>query len=327
MEQKATSRLVDIGVAVAMLAVAGGLAFAHHGQARARPEDSVARLFGALTGKDLGAVEAVLTRPAYQDFLRTFGTQKFERVQRAYDQAYRLGGPRWSELRRRANELAAQEYNLLRERAAFLGKEAFATLAVDARMQLIDDQDRYAAFLFERGVAALPEADRGRVGSANELRLGQDRDRFLDREGFGALPPEERALVGSAAALGEGQTPEKLALHDKFGLPMLPRALREEIGSITRAELADAPAFKLKYGEPLAKKFLQEHQFRPDPGLRTCTYPRADQHGSLLRGDEAVCSLAVQLQRTAQAVTIALGKQGFEWRIARIEPALNEIEW
>ncbi len=326
-----SSRL-DIWFAAATLIVAGALAFAHQIQPRARPEDTISRLFGALASKDLGAMRTEMIPTAYDDFLRVFGAKKFDRVQRAYDRAYRLGDARWFELRQRSRGLAAQNYDQLRLRVTVLGREAFSALAVDARMKLMDDQDQYQKFLFDHGVSALPPTDRARLGNSNELRLGQDRDRFLDREGFAALPAEERAVIGSAAALADAQTEEKLALHDKFGLPLLSPDLREEIGNITRADLRDPQAFKLIFGAVLAKNFLQEHPFPAaaipsESALGSCAYPWTTERGSLLRGDEAICKRVLPLPTGKQTVSIFLIKQGFEWRVSRISPALTEIGW
>ncbi len=325
--RKPISSQFDIGLVVAAVVISAALAFANDSQLRARPEDSVARLFSALAAKDLAAVQGGLVPVSYDDFLRTFGEEKFLRVQRAFDLAYRLGDERWSELRQRANGLAAQNYDQLHVRVTNLGKEAFAALPVDERMKFMDDQDSYAEFLYERGVAALSSSDRARIGSATEFRLGQDRGRFLEREGFDALSAEDQAVVGRRAALSDAPSDEKFALHDKFGLPLLSRDVRAEIGTITRADLQDAAGFKLKYGEPLARSFLQEHAIPAEPGLKACTYPWVTERGSLIRGDEAICEVALQLPKGTQAASIVLVKQGFEWRVARISPALTEIGW
>jgi hypothetical protein len=326
MRKEISSRL-DVGLAVAALAVAVALTLTHQRQSRAKPEDSVARLFGALASKDTGAVRTELLPVPYEEFLLTLGSQKFERVQGAYDRAYQLGDARWVAFRERARSLAADDYDRLRLRVATLGRDAFEALAVDARMTLMDDQDLYQRFLFEKGVSALPPTDRSRIGNASEFRSGQDRDRFLDREGFAALPAAERAIAGNASALADEDTDEKLALHDKFGLPLLSSDLRDEIGSISRADIRDAKAFKLTYGEALAKTFLQEHRIPAEPGHPSCSYPWAAERGSLIKGDEAVCNLSLPLAGGVQAVSISLIKQGFEWRVARISPALTEIGW
>jgi hypothetical protein len=317
----------ELAVAGISLVLAAGFGFAHRKQPHSMPEDSVARLFTALASKNLDSVKAELGEAAYNDFLRTFGVAKHQRIQRAYDRAFRLGAPRWNELRERGRELAGQEYERLRQRVSALGKQAFADLAVSERMRLMDDPAAYDEFVFAQGVSALSGTERPRIGTAAEFRARLDRDRFVEREAFAALSAEDQALAGSAEALSDGQNAAKLSLHDKFGIPQLPTEQQNDIGSVTRAELQDEAVFTLKHGAPLAKEFLEQRSIPADAGLRNCTYPWADDRGSLINGDEAVCSLAIPVSRGQQEAVVGLRKDGFAWRVTEIRPTLTNIRW
>jgi hypothetical protein len=284
-------------------------------------------LFSALASKDLGNLRAEMVPAPYDEFIQTLGEQKLERVRRAFEQAYRLGQGPWLAMRRRAHGLAAEDYDRLRLKVTTFGKDAFATLPVSARLELMDDQTRYAEFVFEKGVSMLSPSDRARIGKASEFRSSQDRDRFLEREGFAGLSPEDRALAVTPAALSEEETEEKLLLHDKLGIPLLSPDLREEIGSITRAALRDSTGFKLLYGEQLARQFLRSHQIPSESGLESCVYPWAAERGSLLNGTQAVCRLSVALAVGRRDVSVFLVKQKYEWRVVAVRPQLTEVGW
>jgi hypothetical protein len=324
---KASGSRVDIAIAVVTFAVAGVTGFVGQRLPRAKPENSIARVFSALSSKNLDSVRAETVPATYDEFLRTFGEQKFVRIQRAYDVAYNLGEPRWLELRDRARNLAAQDYDQLRLKVVGLGKDAFGALPVDARIKLMDDQDLYNEFLYEHGVSALSPPDRARIGSATEFRLGQDRDQFLDREGFAALSADDKSIAGSAAAIADGRTAENMALHDKFGIPLLSADLRDEIGAITRAEMRDPLGFKLKYGEPLARRFLRDNTIPPISNPESCDYPWQSERGSLIRGTEAVCKLSIPIPGGVQTASIFLTKRGFAWRDTLMVPSLTQISW
>ena len=122
-------------------------------------------------------------------------------------------------------------------------------------------------------------------------------------------------------------TDENRALHDKFGLPLLPDQLREEIGKITRAELKDASSFEVRYGEPLARTFLSENRIPAAPDIESCVYSWEASRGSLIKGDEVTCGVALQLPKGNQGLGVQLTKRGFEWRIVRSIPTITEIQW
>lgn len=317
----------NIATILALALLGGGLLFAYHKQPSGRPESAVNGLFQGLSSKNLVALSTVMTRAKYEGFLRAFGGSKLARVREAYDEAFRLGAPRWQELRQRANILASTEYDRLRDRVIALGRDAFSALAVDERLKLMDDQDAYTAFLFEQGTSALAQTERSQMGTPADIRLGRDRNRFAEQQGFAQLSPDDKAIVGSAEALSESQGPAMIALHDKFGVPLLPKALRTEIGTITRADMNDSDAFMLKYGEPLAAQFLQTHQIPSDPGPSLCSYSWADQRGSLLRGNLAVCRVRLPTSSGPQELALAMIKDHFKWRVAVITPEVNDIKW
>ncbi len=322
------SILAGLLFAIPLFVTAGVSYRAHLRNPYSDPAGSVGALFRAASLADLAGIQRASEASFYQAFVSHFGAIYRERVNQIYAYVYRLGFPEWRRLASLARYLASDYYETLHNRIQALGREAFGRLALDERMSLIQDRVRFEKFLFEEGVKSLPPEDRRRIEDPEAFRTRRDRARFVEREGWSLLPTADREALGSAAALAQEDTMEKLAFIDRVGLGLLDKRLREEIAGIPRSELGDAARFDFKYGQPLAVNFLRAAKI---PSLRpeTCGFPRADTHGSLLKGLVARCSVTVRPTEAARPIelTIWLQKRRFDWLVEAVEPALYEIPW
>lgn len=322
---------VGLEVVFFVLAViaAGALLYQHNQQTYSEPEKTVGLLIKAAGSADLGGFQQASIPTYYAAFVRHFGEAKYRRVDNIYRLAFRIGEPPWAEYRQRAEAAAGNAYERLHERVTSLGRDAFGRLSVEERMRLMDDRSKYNAFLFDQGIQALPPEERNRIDSVEDFREYRDRSRFIEREAWNALSPEDRAALGSPAVLSRGMTPEKLAFIDRVGIPLLGAEQKKEIEGIHRSELSDPPAFKFKYGEPLAKDYLTETKIPIPLRIHPCTFPKEDSKGSLLRGEIADCRVTVQPrpQIPPIEVTVTLQKADYRWLVDRAEPNLYEIPW
>jgi hypothetical protein len=327
MQKKNPSLGIEIGLLVVTILGAAFLYWTHTQQPYSAPQGTVDLLIKAGGSADLGEFQKASTAVYYADFVRHFGEQKYQRVSAIYDHVARLGMPQWQEYSQRALQQANVGYERLRERVNALGKEAFARLSVDERMQLMDDRSKYEAYVLDQGIQALPPEERARIDNVEAFRQGADRYQFAQREGWNYLSEEDRAALGSPAVLSEGLTPEKVAFLDRVGLPLLDARLKKELGEIQRSELSDPDAFKFKYGEPLAKDYLTKTKIPQALRIAPCQFPKEASGGSLLRGDIAGCRVTVQARKQVRQIDVTLRKADFRWLVEGVQPALYEISW
>lgn len=319
-----TPSLAELILVIVALVSALLLFWSHAEQDGATPESSIQLMVKAAGAADLDALRKASTVGYYEDLVGHFGEQKHERVRQIYGQAFQLALPRWYEYRQRAESLSSSAYDRLQERVASLGREAFARLPVEERMKLTEDRNKYADFLFDAGMKALPPEDRKRIDNVEDFRQGRDRHRFVEREGWTLLSAEDRAALGSPAALALANTQEKLNFLSKTGVPLLGPDLRKEIVDIDWQELTSAREFMLKHGRPLAQTFFREAKLALQK-VETCRFPREDMQGSLLRGDLARCESTLGVADTTKHLVILLRKDGFDWKVDRVEPDFFEI--
>lgn len=285
----------------------------------------------AVASADLANMQKASSPAYYAEFVQHFGKRKFESVQYIYQLLYREGLPIWKEYRRKAESLASQEYNLLRQRVIELGREKFSQLELNKRMQLIEDRARFNAFLFEAGVQELPPGQRNRIDNIDEFRDQRDRDQFIERELWKVLPEEDQKILGSPAAIAKNDTPEKLSFIDRIAMDFIPERERKEIVGIPRSELNNPSEFMLKYGEPLTKAFLETLGLQWSLPLKPCSFPAEDSRGSLLRGSEAICLVNIvskkdqERQIGSQTFKLTLHKDGFRWIVIELQPNLFEV--
>jgi hypothetical protein len=319
---------MEIGLLTTALIGASLLYWAHTQQRYSAPAGTIKLLFKAAGSADLAEFQKASTPTYYAAFVRYFGEQKYRRVHAVYEYAFQLGMPRWQEYRQRAEGLADEAYRRLHERVATLGREAFMRLSVQERMQLMDDKSKYDAFIFDQGIQALPADERARIDNIEDFRQDRDRGRFAQREAWNLLSDADRAALGSPAVLSPGPTSEKIAFIDRAGISLLDKDQKREIAGIERSELSDADAFKFKYGQPLARDHFAKAKIPQTPTIQTCSFADEELRGSLVRGDVAVCSVAVQAGRETHAVEITLRKVDFRWLVDRVQPDLyEEIPW
>lgn len=295
------------------------------------PESTTKEFMHAVASANLANMQKASSPAYYARFVQHFGKRKFERVQYIYQLLYREGLPIWRGYRQKAELLASQEYNLLRQRVIELGRKKFSQLDLDKRMQLIEDRAKFYAFLFEAGVQELPPDQRKRIVNIDEFRDQRDRDQFIERELWNVLPREDQKILGSPAALAKNDTPEKLAFIDRVALRYLPEREQKEIAGISRSELNNPSEFMLKYGEPLAKAFLETLGVQWSLPSKPCSFPAEDSEGSLLRGSEAICSVNIFSKKDREqwigirTFKLTLRKEGFRWIVVELQPNLFEV--
>ncbi len=321
----------SIGLEVVLLALAviGArlLLYEHNRQAYSEPQKTVGLLMKAAGSADLAGFQQASMPTYYAAFVRHFGEAKYHRVQNIYQLVFRMGGPRWAEYRQRADAAADNVYQRLHEKVTLLGRESFGRVSVEERMRLMDDRSKYNAFLFDQGIQALPAEERSRIDNVQDFREYRDRPRFVEREAWNVLPSEDRTALGSPAVLSRGMTPEKLAFIDRMGVQLLGKEEKKEIEGIQRSELSDPPAFKFKYGEPLAKDYLVVAKIPQPLRIQPCSFVREDVGGSLLRGNTAVCAVTFQAGERTVTSSVTLRKLDFAWLVESVQPALYEISW
>lgn len=325
--QTRTINPMEIAGAGVLLVVAAFAYWLHITQPYSEPQDTVLLFMQSTNKADLVGFQKASSPTYYSSFVRHFGEQKYERVTWIYRQVYQLGLPKWHEYRQRAQTAADVEYQRLHERVSNLGKEAFSRLSPEKRLELMDDQQKYQAFVFQSGVNALSASDRARIESVDAFREGRDRERFAEREAWTLLSAEDKAVLGSLATLSSTDTAEKLAFLDRMGLPNLSQNLKKEITNIPRSELYDPDAFKFKYGEPIAKEFFEFSKIPDDVGTVPCSFSRQDGRDSLLRGDLAQCKFQSRAKGNLLSITINLKKVDWRWLVEAVDPDFFKIDW
>ncbi len=314
-------------IAGIVLIVLGILAYqVHRSLAFSEPSATTRALFTAAASGDLDAFKKSCTDQFYRAFVEDFGQKRLAVVQTAYASVYRLGLPQWEEVHQRGLRASYETLSRLRERILALGREEFMKQGVDARMRLIEE-GQVEQWQFAHGVEALPPEERRMIGNVEALREG--RAEISDQVMWNSLAPEDRTALGSAAALSTGNTPEKLAYIDRVGLEPLAKEQRALIGSITRSEIADVPAFKFKYGEIDARAFLAGKRVPTNVTVSDCGFPRADQRGGLLRGSQSHCHVLARVTGTEAdlALEVQMRKLGVSWLVDGVEPALSTVRW
>lgn len=321
------SPISTASVAVLLIAVlaAAICLYVHFSAAYSEPQGTASAAVKAAASADLAALRRASTRGYYEDLIGHFGEGKFKRVRGAYQRAYDLALPRWLEYRQRAESAAADDYRKLHSRVETLGREAVGRLPLDERMRLTEDRGRYADFVFQEGLKALPPEERKKIGDAEAFRQGQDFRQFVDREAWNLLSAQDREFLGSPAALSSRLTPEKTEFLAKVGVPLLPAREKEEITGISVSELSAPRDFMLRQGEPAAKGFFGRAAFDANTKLVRCTFPDEESRGSLLRGPLAVCQLEITVRGAVQPVAAALRKDGFDWKLDWLEPDFFQI--
>jgi hypothetical protein len=313
-------------IVLAIATVAGGVCyFSHYSTAYSEPQATVVAAMKAASAGDLSALTQASTSGYYEDLIGQFGQSKYERVRAAYQEAYDRALPKWAEYRQRVDNVAANEFRKLRERIDTLGREAVGHLSLDERMRLTEDRGKYAEFVFDQGLKALAPEDRKKIEDPEAFRSGSEMQRFAAREGWNLLSPEDRAALGSQAALDPGLTPEKTAFLAKTGVPLLGATEKQTIAGISPEELSAPRTFMLKYGADVARRFFAEAAIHPDAQVKSCTFMEEEQHGSLLRGDTAICSLTLSVRSESYVIGALLRKTGFAWKLDRLTPDLFQL--
>jgi hypothetical protein len=228
--------------------------------------------------------------------------------------------------------MAQREYELLRDRIMALGRIKFQQLSLEERMQLMNDRAKFDTFILQAGIEGLPAEDKNRIDNIKEFSSPEGRNRFIERGIFYILPEEDQKVLGSSAALSKSDTPEKLAFIDRSAMSFLSESQKKEISGIPRSELNNPPLFMSKFGEPLAKAFLENLQLQWSLSSKPCSFPAQDMKGSLLRGSEAVCSLNIFSKKSQKenaenikTLRLILQKEGFRWIVMEINPNLYEL--
>ena len=86
---------------------------------------------------------------------------------------------------------------------------------------ITEDRSKYADYIFQAGIKALPPEERKRIEDVEAFRENRDFRRFTDREAWNTLSAEDRAALGSPAALSSSLTPERMAFLEKTGALLL----------------------------------------------------------------------------------------------------------
>jgi hypothetical protein len=306
------------------LVVAAGVTYwLHDRQPYSEPEETVVALFHAAGVADLAGMRSASSHLWLQAFIGHFGEVRYTQVVQAYQRAATLGIPQWREIKYRTMQLASTGYDRLRERHRELGLNAFQRLPLEERLRLIEDPALRDAHIAKAGYDALSPEERGRISSLEQFGTYQDRQRFVDREGWAYASPEDRALLGAPSALSSEESAERTAFLDRVGRALLDDATKSVIGSISRAELSDAPAFKQKYGVEPATAYLK--QARVSIGSAPiCSFPAADDRGSLFAGGSANCVVTVAAHPRLQ-VNVLLKRDRARWVVDVVDPAIYQI--
>ena len=313
--------------AVLLIAVlAAAVCFSVHFSASySEPQGTASTAVRAAASADLASLGRASTRGYYEDMIGHFGEGKFKRVRAAYQRAYDLALPRWLEYRQRAESAAADDYRKLRGRVDTLGREAVGRLSLDERMRLTEDRGKYAEFVFQEGLKALPPEERKKIGDAEAFRQGRDFRQFVDREAWKLLSAQDRESLGSPAVLSSGLTPEKTQFLAKVGVALLSAREKEEIAGISVSDLSSPRDFMLRHGDPVAKEFLARAAIDANTRLVRCTFPDQESRGSLLRGPAAVCQFEIAVRGTVQPLVALLRKDGFDWKLDWLQPDFFQI--
>ena len=178
----------------------------------------------------------------------------------------------------------------------------------------------------------VPQLDKNRIDDIEKFRSQEGRNRFIEHELWNVLPEEDQNVLGSSSALTMSDTPEKLAFIDRSAMSFLSNSQQKEISGIPRNELDNPPLFMSKYGEPLAKAYLENLQLQWSFSSKPCSFPAQDTKGSLLRGSEAVCSLIISSKKNqkkdikdVKSLRLILQKRGFRWIVLGLQPNLYEL--
>ena len=190
---------------VAILAcavVAGGVFFyLHSARPYSSPQATVAAVVKAAASSNLGSVRDSSTGGYYADVIGHFGQIKYEQVRSGYQDAFDKAMPRWLEYRQRAESAAQGAFQKLREKVDTLGREAVGKLSIEERMHLTEDRAKYADFVLDAGVKALPPEERKKIEDPAAFQSGRELRRFAAREGWVLLSPEDQKSLGSPAVL------------------------------------------------------------------------------------------------------------------------------
>lgn len=317
----------------ALLIVGALLLFQLHiGRPGAEPKNATTEFMNAVATADLESMRAASAPPFYDDFVHHFGRRKFESVQNNYQLLYQNGLPTWRDYRRKAELLAQREYELLLLQIAQLGRKKFQQLPLEERMKLMDDNTKFDAFISQAGIQELPAEVKNKIDDLGKFRSREGRSRFIERECFNVLPEEDQKVLGSSSTLSMSDTTEKLAFIDKYGMVYLSESQKKEISGIPRSELDNPSLFISKYGEALAKAFLENLQLQWSLPLKPCSFPAQDTRGSLVRGSEAVCLLITFSKKSqennakdSKNLSLILQKRGFRWIVLGLQPNLYQL--
>ena len=106
---------------------------------------------------------------------------------------------------------------------------------------------------------------------------------------------------------------------------MLGKEQKEAIAGISVDELSSPREFMLKHGEPVATSFFSQAAIDSNLSVMSCDFPEEDHHGSLWRGDTAICNFLLSVRGESYAITALLRKEGFDWKLDTLHPDFFDI--
>lgn len=309
---------LELLIAGVLVIGAAGLVFGHTRVPQSTPAKASADFLSAAAGADLASMREVSTPGLYGEVQLSVCRPRFKSAQRVYQKTIPgMAQGDWQRLWRKVDVLAGGEYDRLHEDVARLGRRRFEELEAMKRLELTNDRDRFAEFIYRSGVEALPLEDSRRISSTAAFRAKADRHDFVANEGWKRLSDEDRALLGDPLALSEEETPEKLAFYDRVAIPKLNEENRAAIDGISREDVAGLPLFASRHGERLLREALELTGLSASQGPGRCVFPR-EENGSLFRGAEAKCDSSLFSARGSGDVAIVVQKAGFKWRVAGV---------